>query len=215
MLAEPQGRIALWDLHMHRLADSAHSLGYARPDTQQLRRVTCEAINQALTDAPPSTATSDGWRVRLLVDEAANPSVTVTPQPALTRTPKVILSPTRLDSSEPWLRHKTTHRPWYTQAAQWLHSHPDYFDVLYCNERDELCEGSRSNVYLKINDQWLTPPLSSGLLPGVWRSQLVAQGRVRESVLPRSWLTVETEVRLSNGLRGWFDVRPDLTVQGP
>ena len=215
MLADPQGRIALWDLHMHRLTDSAHSLGYAHPDVQRLRRITSEAINQALTAAPPSAATSDGWRVRLLVDNAANPVVTVTPQPALAQTPKVILSPTRLDGSEPWLRHKTTHRPWYAQAAQWLHSHPDYFDVLYCNERDELCEGSRSNVYLKINDQWLTPPLSSGLLPGVWRRQLVAQGRVRESVLPRSWLTAETEVRLSNGLRGWFDVRPDLTVQGP
>lgn len=199
---------------MQRLDDSARSLGYVRPDIFALRTITRTAIDQARTRGPCSSGTdgaSTSWRVRLLMSSTGSATVTVTPQQALASPAGVILSAVALDSSQRWLRHKTTHRPWYDNAATWLQSRPDYFDVLFCNERGELCEGSRSNVYLKVDGQWLTPPLSSGLLPGVWRRKLLDEGRVRQAVLPVSYLTTEAKVRLSNGLRGWFDVRPDLT----
>ena len=216
MLADPQGRIALWDLHMQRLEGSARVLGYVRPDPSALCSIARSAIDQAQTSDSNSRGSADadaGWRVRLLMSSTGSATVTVTPQPVLTSKPGVVLSAYALDSSQSWLRHKTTHRPWYDSAAAWLQRRPDYFDVLFCNERGELCEGSRSNVYLKIDGQWLTPPLSSGLLPGVWRRKLLDEGQVRQAILPVSYLTADATVRLSNGLRGWFDVRPDLTLK--
>lgn len=77
-----------------------------------------------------------------------------------------MLAPEALRSSEPLLRYKTTHRPWYTKTIEWLPSHPHLFDLLYLNERGELCEGSRSNVYLRLGAHWYTPPVDCGCLPG-------------------------------------------------
>ena len=84
----------------------------------------------------------------------------------------------------------------------------EFFDLIFLNEREELCEGSRSNIYLKKDGQWLTPLLTSGLLGGVQRRQLLETGQVRESKLTRAdLLHPHAEIRLSNGLRGWFNVR--------
>jgi para-aminobenzoate synthetase/4-amino-4-deoxychorismate lyase len=48
------------------------------------------------------------------------------------------------------------------------------FDTLFFNERGELTEGGRSSVFVQIDGQWMTPPLASGLLPGVMRAELLA-----------------------------------------
>ncbi len=45
-------------------------------------------------------------------------------------------------------------------------------EALFLNTQDQLCEGSGSNLFVKISDKWVTPPLSSGCLAGVTR-QLV------------------------------------------
>ena len=72
-------------------------------------------------------------------------------------------------SSKKLLFHKTTCREEYDQAWQ-LAETQGAFDMLFCNERGELTEGGRSNVFVKIKDRYWTPPVSSGLLPGVMRA---------------------------------------------
>lgn len=42
-------------------------------------------------------------------------------------------------------------------------------EALFANTRDHLCEGAWSNVFLRIDGRWITPPLASGCLPGVTR----------------------------------------------
>ncbi len=41
------------------------------------------------------------------------------------------------------------------------------------NERGEVTEGGRSSLFICLNGQWCTPPLQSGVLPGVLREQLL------------------------------------------
>ena len=50
---------------------------------------------------------------------------------------------------------------------------PAVFDAIFCNTRGEVCEGARSNVYVERDGVLLTPPVSSGLLPGVMRRHLL------------------------------------------
>src|SRR3546814_5116155 len=67
----------------------------------------------------------------------------------------------------------------------------------------DVCEGSRSNVYIRNDDgAWLTPPISCGLLPGVQRQALLDEGLVREAVLSRSDFQNAPVLRVSNALRG-------------
>ena len=81
-------------------------------------------------------------------------------------------TPTRSDDL--FLRHKTSIRSRYDAAWRAAES-AGAFDTLFFNERGELTEGGRSNVFVRIGGRWYTPPLSSGVLPGVMRAR--AAGR--------------------------------------
>ena len=79
-------------------------------------------------------------------------------------------APTR--AGDALLLHKTRRaeydRAW--QAAEALGG----FDMLFVNERGEVTEGGRSNLFVKLDGQWVTPPLESGVLPGVMRGVLLS-----------------------------------------
>ncbi|OQA33351.1 MAG: putative branched-chain-amino-acid aminotransferase [Betaproteobacteria bacterium ADurb.Bin341] len=94
-----------------------------------------------------------------------------------------LLSPSRIDSRHPLRRHKTTLRPQYEAALQDISARPEIFDVLFCNERGEICEGARSTVFVERDGRLLTPPLDSGALPGVLRAELLASGQAVEATL--------------------------------
>lgn len=194
---EPDGSIPLLALHMRRLRASAELLGYVCP--------VCD-IGGALKRCAQSLP-GEIHRLRLLLWRTGLYTIETSPLPPQHAHLQVGISDTLLDADEPYLRHKTTHRPVYTPAGTWLAQHPDLFDVLFFNQRGELCEGSRSNVYLRLADgKWYTPPVESGLLPGVQRSALLESGAVQERTLSRHDLNTAQGIRLSNALRGWFDV---------
>lgn len=187
-------QIALLDAHIDRLARSAQQLNY------DICRSTITAhIHEYL-----SLLKVGVWRLRLTVDNAGQPVLEHSPldpdvQPVLLQ-----LADTPLPES-PWLQIKSSHRPWYQAANQTLREHPQLFDVIFCNQAGEVCEGSRSNIYALHDGQWLTPPESCGLLPGVMRSQLLQNGQVTEAVLSPVDLQQAQAIRVSNALRGWLD----------
>jgi len=201
MRADPQGQIPMLVGHLQRLHASALNLGFNWPG-----RV---AVEQAIQAALLKMTTSTGsTRVRLLMTPDGQLHITTAQLPALQTRPLVALASLTLDSHEALLQHKTTQRPWYDPTTQWLAAHHDFFDLIFLNERAELCEGSRSNIYVKQNNAWVTPPLACGLLGGVMREHLLSTHQVREAVLTRTdFEQPATSLRLSNGLRGWFDVQ--------
>lgn len=201
MRADSQGRIPLLVEHLQRLQTSAMRLGFRWPGHVAVE----QAIQDALLKMTNSTASA---RIRLLMANDGQVQITTAPLPALQARPLVALASLTLNSQELLLQYKTTHRPWYDPTTQWLAAHHDFFDLIFLNERTELCEGSRSNIYIKKNNIWFTPPLTCGVLGGVMRQHLLTTGQVREAVLTRTdFEQPAASLRLSNGLRGWFDVQ--------
>jgi para-aminobenzoate synthetase/4-amino-4-deoxychorismate lyase len=121
---------------------------------------------------------------------------------------KAVFSPARLDSRNPWLRYKTTVRDLYEQELARIQNDPAVFDVIFFNERNEVCEGARSNVFVRMaqGEPLLTPPLVCGLLPGVLRRHLLESGAAREAVLGEADVRRAAEVYLGNALRGLIRV---------
>jgi 4-amino-4-deoxychorismate lyase len=197
ILATADGDMPLLARHLDRLQTSADALGYP-----------CDrhATERALRTLAASLSTPGQHRLRLLLDAAGHRTLQAYPLASLPPGQTIMLALEVLDPDECLLRHKTTHRPWYDKAAAWLASHPNIFDLVYKNTRGELCEGSRSNLYLKLDGKWYTPPTSCGCLPGVQRAGLLAAGLVEERTLPAALLHEADALRLSNALRGWFDV---------
>jgi branched-subunit amino acid aminotransferase/4-amino-4-deoxychorismate lyase len=202
------GRIALWPIHRARLLASAAALGYPLEARELEARLSAQIRAAAL----PARA----WRIRLLLARDGGLSLETAPLPD-TRTPvRLALAARVLDGSpclnedDPWLRHKTTHRPWFADAAAWLERHQEYFDVVFGNAAGLACEGSRSNVYVRDPaGRWLTPPVRHGLLPGVQRQWLLDAGLAREAALSLADLAAAPALRVSNALRGWLDARLD------
>ncbi len=205
--ADARGEMALWDCHLARLTRSASELGFPMPPPDLREQVAAHAL------------AGQDTRIRVLFARDARMDITHAPLgtltlPARARLASDILGASAvLASQEPLLRHKATHRPWYTAASAWLACHEDCFDLLFTNERGELCEGSRTNLYVLQDGVWLTPPTDAGCLPGTQRERLLASGAVRAATLTLADLGQAQGTRLSNALRGWFDTvieRPAL-----
>jgi para-aminobenzoate synthetase/4-amino-4-deoxychorismate lyase len=110
------------------------------------------------------------------------------------------LANTAVDSQNIWLHHKTNQRQTYEQA---LAACPDGFDVILWNERGEVTEASSSNLIVELDGQLITPPLSSGLLPGTFRRHLLEQGQIKEGIVTIDDLKNSTRLILINSVRKW------------
>lgn len=191
-LRRENGSYPMWRYHLARLRHSAAWFGFPL-DEQALFRVLGEQPSSGL------------WRVRLTLDKAGRFAVQAVPL-AATGTDRVArLASERIEAGDPLRRHKTTARRLYDQALRDLPADSPIFDLVFMNERGEIAEGARSNVFVERAGRLLTPPLSSGALPGVLRAHLLEQGKAREAVLYPADL--QDGLLLGNALRGLVPVR--------
>ena len=80
------------------------------------------------------------------------------------------------------------------------------FEVVAANEQDRLTDGSRTSLFLVLDGQLLTPPVTAGALPGVARRTLLEAGLAREAPLaPRDLERAEAAL-LTNALQGGVPV---------
>jgi len=200
MLYDGANGIWLFEGHMKRLASSANYFAFAFDDARAR-----EAIQAAIADAGDARL-----RVRFLLDEDGNVSVTKSPQPqsAADAVMRYVISDTRLNSSDLFLYHKTTRRHLYDR--EWAHFSETLGadEVIYLNERGELAEGSRTTIFIERAGKLLTPPLTAGVLPGVLRQSLIEEGRVTEAVLKIEDLNRADAVYLGNSVRGLMKALP-------
>jgi para-aminobenzoate synthetase/4-amino-4-deoxychorismate lyase len=184
----------LLERHLDRLVASARYFDYA---------LDLAAARSALAAAVAGHE-GERLRVRLLLAEDGSISVTIAPQPAQApgAVMRFVVSPTRMRSADAFLYHKTTRRELYDR--EWKH-YADTLgadEVIYLNERGELTEGSRTNIFLEQDGVRRTPELAAGLLPGTLRAELIAAGRVSEASLTLADLDAADAVYLGNSVRG-------------
>jgi len=112
----------------------------------------------------------------------------------------LLLSNTPLKLSDK-LFHKSSLRKIYQQQSfKWEQNL--CYDLAFFNEKNELCEGSRTNIVLKKGNEFFTPSLKSGLLNGIYRQFLLDLGIIKEKVLFKKDLQSATELYCINSVRG-------------
>ena len=94
----------------------------------------------------------------------------------------LLVSPFRTDPDDPFLRHKTSVRGFYNREHRRA-LHEGHFDALFVNRLDHVTEGAITNVFARFGEEWVTPPLTDGLLPGIWRAWFLAEKGAEERSL--------------------------------
>jgi para-aminobenzoate synthetase/4-amino-4-deoxychorismate lyase len=162
-----------------------------------------QAVRAAVVDA--CLALDPGaHRVRLSIDRSGQARVLAAPlQPNPNEPVRVLLAEAPVRSDDLFLRHKTSIRSRYDNAWKAAEA-KGAFDALFFNERGELTEGGRTNVFVRIGGRWYTPPLSCGLLPGVVRAVILAAPawKASERVITREMLARAEDIVVCNSLRG-------------
>ena len=89
---------------------------------------------------------------------------------------KTCILPWKRDPDNPLLKHKTLN---YLENfhGRKLAEQQGVQEGIFLNFYHELCEGTYSNIFLVGKDSLVTPPVSSGLLPGITRAAIIKAGK--------------------------------------
>ena len=173
-------------LHLARMARSAEALGF------YFDAAAAREMLDLRADGP--------LRCRLTLDRMGRLDLTTAPLPQTAAVWGVGIAPVRLSSRDPWLGVKSTNRGIYDAARAVFPAGVD--EMLFLNERGEVCEGSITNVFVhRADGVQVTPPLTCGLLPGVLRAQMLRL-TWREAVVTLDDLRGAHAVYVGNALRG-------------
>ena len=189
------------DQHLRRLSRSADALGFRQPEDALAR------LNAAVEGDQP-------LRVRLTMSFRGKIEVSTTPFTLLPEDTvwQLRIAKTRLKSDDSLYRHKTSRRePYEAARAEFKPQEAD--EVLLLNERGEVCEGTITNLFAEVEEgRFVTPALSSGLLPGVLRAELIRERKAKSEVLRPEDLHFR-KLYVGNSLRGL--IRAELVEGDP
>ena len=82
-----------------------------------------------------------------------------------------------------------------------------FLDVVFMNEKKEITEGAISNIFVLKDQVYLTPPVTCGLLNGIYRQHLLKTlPNIREQVLYIKDLLEADTIFISNVVKGLKEV---------
>jgi len=145
------------------------------------------------------------YRIRLLLDSSGNLESESSIIKRETGIKYVAISKYKTNPESVFSYHKTTNRALYDQEYSRYRS-LGYFEVIFLNIRDEVAEGAISNVIIEKGNALYTPPISSGLLAGIYRGYLLKKRIIKEKVISLQDLLRAEKVFLCNSVRGMKQV---------
>lgn len=191
-------RVFLLNEHLERIKSSADYFLFKYDENKIFKKIT--AVLER-------SGNKKKFRMKLLLTKWGNIKILTDDYPVNPEEIKVIISEKKTDSHDPFLYHKTTNRNLYEHEYS-LHSSKGFFDILFFNRKNELTEGAISNVFIKKDKTWYTPPVNCGLLPGVYRNYFLKRSKkVKEKIISFVDLINADEILLTNSLRNKIKVK--------
>lgn len=179
--------------HLDRLQASAFCLTRSY-DPARLE----EQLNEVTRELPPRP-----HLVRVEINAAGEASLSVQSSSQDRAPVRAGLASSPVDAGNPLLYHQTTDRRIYEKACAGV---AGYEEILLWNEKGELTESCTANLLCERDGQYVTPPLSCGLLPGTYRASLLRERPYIQRPISIEELPDFTRVFLINSEVGWREV---------
>lgn len=169
MRFDPEEGVVELDRHLDRLGSAAEALGF------RYNRHAARNELQAATFGRKHTAMA-----RLMLSPTGTMAVEVKPLNQPAELPVgVAVRPLPVSADDFRVRHKTSDRSFYDEARR----DGGAYETVFVDSDGFVTEGTFTSVFVERGGRLLTPPLSRGLLPGVLRGKLIAEGRAEEADL--------------------------------
>ncbi len=194
MKVTPNGPFAL-TRHIDRLTSSARELGLAELDEEILRIGVDEVVAANALDV--------GAFGRMRITYSSSPAIlviSVVPTDAWPEETSFVTVPWTRAADSALAHLKTTS---YAECVVALNAArlAGASEAVFANTRGELCEGATTNVFVVADGAVMTPPLSSGCLPGVTRQLVIEWFGADERPLPIDILREADEVFVTSSTR--------------
>lgn len=189
-------QIPLFDHHLERMSNSAKELHFYFD-----RGLMVEEVMKGCSDLDPAKQ----YRLKLLLGKYGDMDHFVEELSPLPERIVVGFSETRTESGDSFLYNKTTQRDIYDGERK-IACERGLFDLIYQNQSDEITEGGITNIFIRKNHYWYTPPVKCGLLAGIGRKLFMQERGAAEKVLTKQDVLEADEVILTNALRGEIKV---------
>ncbi len=191
-----RGTLQHFGLHMARLEKSAGHFAFNFDEdeiSEKIRKVT-----DTLKPGSP-------YKVRLLLSKEGKTEITTEIIENFPESYRITISKKKTKSGDDFLFHKTTNRDLYNSELARAREN-GFFDIIFINERDEVTEGAITNIYIEKEGMIITPPVSSGLLPGTIRTNLIKNHVAVEETFFMDDLVKSDEVYISNAVIGFQEI---------
>ena len=188
------GEFRLLNLHLDRMESSALYFGFPFDRAR---------IASTLYDLCKSSFDSGSrHRIRLTLAASGRVATEVSDCPHESSEISIWLTDERISSSDPFRRHKTTLRDPFDRLYKKAREH-GFDEVIFANENGDITEGAISNIFIETRGKLLTPPVMSGLLPGILRRHILeTREGSQEAVLKVNDLKSADGIYLCSSLRG-------------
>jgi len=160
-------------------------------------------VDEKIADLGPGKK----YKIKLILNKWGRIQIETSNLPSAEKIVKIIISEKRISTQNKFQYFKTTNRKLYDDEYQ-KYSAKGFFDVIFLNEKDEVAEGSITNVFVKKGNSWFTPPLTSGILNGIYRGYFLKKRlNTKEKILSIDDLLNADEVKVVNSVRKEVQVK--------
>jgi len=200
--------------HLDRLERSASVLGLLTPDREVIRDAVAEVLfanAESIKGAARLRITLTGGIAPLGTDRGnAQPTMVVAVMASMEwpETTSIVTVPWVRNERSAILGAKTISYAENLVALEYAHDR-NASEAVFANTVGELCEGTGSNIFVVVDGVAMTPPLSSGALPGITRELVLEWSDAREEDLAHDVLQSADEIFLTSSTR---DVHPVCRV---
>lgn len=215
------GQVFRLERHLDRLVASAEKLGWTvLPIVDELRHNVRQVVAATEQSEAHARLTVTTGTLRAAAADITQLTIVATASAGSKYSPEfyqkgvsVVISKHQQNRSDPTAGHKTT--SYFARLASLREAHAARaIEALWFTDDNYLAEGAISSVFLVRDDQLLTPPLDTPILPGITREAVIEiavdQGiPMREMRISKEDLLAADEVFLTNSL---MEVMPVVRI---
>ena len=148
-----------------------------------------------------ASLTNEAYKVKLVLNKWGNIKFEYSKIEQPLNNIKIIISNKQINSKNNFQYFKTTNRSLYNNELKKCKA-KGFDETIFLNESGYLTEGTYTNLFISVNNQLITPPISAGILNGTYRKELIKKdNKIKEQNISIDDIINSERIFICNSVR--------------